>query len=260
MLSVLDLFTIDEPRWTVDGIATSLGFTQSTAYRYVSELCGSGLIAPMGSGAYALGPRIIELDRQIRQTDPLVGLASRVAPTLLEAVLKGVVTLASVRGDAVLSVFQAKKPADLELSFDRGRSMGLFRGAAAKAILVQLPRARLTKLFLHRQPEIAEAGLGPSWVEFWGNMQAMRRRRVVVSRGEAEPTSWGVAAPVVDAERSVFSSITLVMPADSFSEREAARLSAVVVDAAEAVTTGLASTNGQGLVPTMAATSRRRFQ
>lgn len=240
MLSVLDLFTIERPRWTVEEIAEALRFTQSTAYRYVSTLCGSGLIAPMGTGQYALGPRVIELDRQIRLTDPLIGLTAQIAPRLLKSVPKGVVTLASLRGDAVLSVFQARKPADIELSFERGRSMDLFRGAAAKAILAHLPRARLMRLFLYRQPEIASATLGRTWQEFWTAVQALRRQPAIVSRGEAEVTSWGVAAPVFDLERNILSSITLIMPIGSYTEKAATRLSRMVSDAATSIKAGLA--------------------
>ena len=70
MLSVLDAFSEDAPIWTVDNIAAALGYTRATAYRYVGGLCDAGLLTRVAQGAYALGPRIIELDRQIQRCDP----------------------------------------------------------------------------------------------------------------------------------------------------------------------------------------------
>src|SRR3546814_9924319 len=38
MLGVLDAFSLEHPVWTVEGLTSKLGYTRSTAYRYVKEL------------------------------------------------------------------------------------------------------------------------------------------------------------------------------------------------------------------------------
>ena len=78
LLSVLDLYSEVEPIWTLDEIIQQTGYARSTAYRYVRELCDSGLLISIGKGAHVLGPRFIELDRLIRNTDPLLMAAQKI--------------------------------------------------------------------------------------------------------------------------------------------------------------------------------------
>src|SRR5688572_12073091 len=71
LLGVLDLFTPGSPAWSTDALIRSLDMSRSNGYRYIKALSDVGLIAPVSDGHYVLGPRIVELDRQIRQCDPL---------------------------------------------------------------------------------------------------------------------------------------------------------------------------------------------
>ena len=57
-----------------DEIAAALGLARTTCYRYVRELAQAGLLVS-GGGRYSLGHRIIRLDHQIRECDPLIGAA-----------------------------------------------------------------------------------------------------------------------------------------------------------------------------------------
>ena len=75
LLGVLDLFTPAAPAWSTDALIRSLGMSRSNGYRYIKALSDVGLIAPVSNGHYVLGPRIVELDRQIRQCDPLYNAA-----------------------------------------------------------------------------------------------------------------------------------------------------------------------------------------
>src|SRR5450830_578444 len=71
-LSVLKLFTLDRPVWTAEAISKSLEVSISTAYRYVLALEDVGLVTTASAGRYILGPAIIQLDRQLQLTDPLL--------------------------------------------------------------------------------------------------------------------------------------------------------------------------------------------
>src|SRR5512143_637271 len=121
MLCVVDLFSEDASVWTVDGIATELGYTRATAYRYVGELYDAGLLTRVSRGAYALGPRIIELDRQIRRCDPLLRAGEPVMQELLKPNRGQVVLLCSLFQDKVLCVHQEGHDRKLALSYARGR-------------------------------------------------------------------------------------------------------------------------------------------
>ena len=240
MLSVLDTFTERAPIWTVDGIAAARGYTRATAYRYVGELCAAGLLTRVAQGAYALGPRIIELDRQIQRSDPLLHVADQVMQGLLHPGRGQVVLLCSLFRDEVLCVHQVGRDKTLALSYARGRPMPLFRGATSKVILACLPERRLTRLFVDHHEEIRKAGLGRKREEFLASLKAIRRSGYSITRGEVDAGVVGLAAPVFGGERSVLGSLSIVYSKGRFPERRADRTIARLKHAADAIRESLA--------------------
>ena len=73
---LLGLFSLEQPVWTAEQIAPRLGVAISSAYRLIGRLSNAGLVDAVTPGRYVLGPAIIQLDRQIQLTDPLI-LAAR---------------------------------------------------------------------------------------------------------------------------------------------------------------------------------------
>jgi DNA-binding IclR family transcriptional regulator len=240
MLSVLDTFSEKAPIWTVDGIAGAYGYTRATAYRYVGELCDAGLLTRVAQGAYALGPRIIELDRQIQRSDPLLHVAESVMQGLLHPDHGQVVLLCSLFRDEVLCVHQAARDKTLALSYTRGRPMPLFRGATSKVMLGWLPERRLTRLFLDHQDEIRKAGLGRTREEFLAALKAIRRQGYAITRGEVDASVVGVAVPLFGGERTVLGSLSAVYSQGRFPERRTDATIAQLKQAADAIRDGLA--------------------
>jgi DNA-binding IclR family transcriptional regulator len=239
MLSVLDTFTESTPIWTVDGIAESLDYTRATAYRYVGELCDAGLLTRVAQGAYALGPRIIELDRQIQRSDPLLRAAGGVMQGLLHPDNGQVVLLCSLFRDEVLCVHQAARDKTLALSYTRGRPMPLFLGATSKVILACLPERRLTRLFLEHHDDIRAAGLGRTREEFLTSLKTIRREGYAITRAEVDKNVVGVAVPLFGGERAVLGSLSIVYAKARFPESRFPQTIARLMQAAEAIRTGL---------------------
>ena len=73
-LRILDLFMEGRISVHVDDVVKMLASSKATAYRYLGFLCDAGLLSPTSGGTYVLGPRIIELDRLMRISDPLLTL------------------------------------------------------------------------------------------------------------------------------------------------------------------------------------------
>ena len=71
-LAILSLFDEQHPVWHTDEINEAAGYTRATGYRYVKDLVEFGFLRKVSAGRYALGPRIIELDFQLRRSDPLL--------------------------------------------------------------------------------------------------------------------------------------------------------------------------------------------
>ena len=105
VLALIDLFTEIQPVWTTEALIQKQGTSRATTYRDLKALVASGFLAPVAPGAYALGPRFIELDRQIRLADPLL----KVAPPIMAAQrmkVQGTQLLFRYYGIRVLSIHE----------------------------------------------------------------------------------------------------------------------------------------------------------
>jgi len=83
LLSVLSLFSVERPNWTVEEAAAELDVSVTTTYRYFKSLNEIGLLTPVSRAGYMLGPAIIEWDREIQLCDPMLSAARDVMADLI---------------------------------------------------------------------------------------------------------------------------------------------------------------------------------
>ena len=229
MLAVLDLFDHAHGVRSVDEIGAATGYTRSTAYRYVGELADAGLLAQAAPGRYCLGPRIIQLDRQLRESDPLLAAMRAIEPTLPRWSREQLRLLCRVYRDTVTCIHQS---GDLghAVSFSRGYPMPLFRSATSKAILSFLHERHCTKLHLRNTDRVREAGLGASWPEFEATRREIRQKGYAMSAGEVDSGVFGIAAPIFGAHRRVIRSISVVRAASALDATRFAKESNALID------------------------------
>jgi len=209
VFAILDLFTLEHPAWYTDEIIRTLGYTRPTGYRYVKELVEAGFLQKVAAGRYALGARIVMLDRQLRQTDPVLLAA---APLMHElAARTGFdAVLSSMFSRQLVDTYHASADTELKLEYGRGRSRPLFQGGAPKVILAHLPRAQLVKLYEANASEVAAHGMGATWSAFRKGLAAIRKRGFYLSLGELEAGLGGAAVPLLDGDGDVMAALTLV--------------------------------------------------
>ena len=214
LLAALALFTIERPQWTVDEAAERIGVSATTAYRYFKQLTDSGLISPVAGAGYRLGPAIVQMDRQIQATDPMLIAARMVMVDLVQHAAEGsTVLLCRLFHDRVMCMHQVMGRGPQEpVSYERGRLMPLYRGATAKSILAHLPTRAQKSLFAHHADEIAAAGLGKNFDDFRNSLATLRRAGVCVTRGEIDPGRIGISAPIFDRDHAVLGSLSLALP------------------------------------------------
>lgn len=249
MLAVLDLFSESAPAWTVEEVAAALGYTRSTAYRYVGELAEAGLLVAVQSGCYSLGPRILRLDRQLRDSDPMLAAFRRIEPGLRplgrgQDAREQTWLLCRMFRDSVICIHQSGSVAT-DISFSRGFPMPLFRGATSKAILAFLPDRQLMRLYLANQAAVADAGLGADWKAFKAVLRDIRRDGYVASVSEVDRGVFGIAAPVFDPEGRVIGSISCVRPVAALDRARWAREGGVLVGTAAAISKGMVDALGR---------------
>ena len=161
------------------------------------------------SGHYALGPRIIQLDYQLRQSDPVLRAAVPVMESLASRTKLDVV-LSAIFGMQVVDTYRSNRGTSLQLAYGRGRPRPLFRGAAPKVLLAHLPRARLQRLYKAQSRQIAAAHLGNNWGQFRSCMTNISALPIYLSLGEVERSIGAAAVPLLNSEGDVVAALSLV--------------------------------------------------
>jgi DNA-binding IclR family transcriptional regulator len=205
MLALLDLFTESNPVWLSEELIDFMGVSRSTGYRYIKTLHHSGLLAAVGNGSYILGPRILELDLQIRQSDPLYKLAGPVLQQLFEETTWPAL-FCVLYSDSVMCIRAVGERLPTGF-FNRGQKRPLFSGAASKVILAHLPSHQINKLFLTQRTAIARAKLGTDLDTFKQRLRQIREDGYCKTTAEFSPGIVGIACPVFNRDGKILGSI-----------------------------------------------------
>lgn len=233
-LGVLSLFSLEKPVWTAEEVAARLEVSISSAYRYLSNLMELGLVATAGAGRYVLGPAIIQLDRQIQLTDPMLQQARPIMEELIVYAPPGsVMLLCRAFGDSVLCVHQVlNQGPQAVVSYERGRPMIMFRGATSRIILAFQQTRTLQALYGRHADDIRAAGLGDDWTTFRQTLTRLRKAGHAVSYGEIDPGRVGIAAPILNDDGRAVGSLSYVVAQSAVDERSVSRLVHLLAPAA----------------------------
>lgn len=236
--AVLNLFCEERPVWHADEINQTLGYTRATGYRYVKELVEEGFLRKVSAGRYSLGPRIIELDYQLRRSDPVLLAACPVMDDLVKKTRLDAV-LSTLFDDRMVDIHRASGDPTLRLSYGRGRPMPLFRGAAVKILLAHTERRHLQRLYETHAKEVQELGLGTTWSDFRTRMNTIRAEGFYLSLGEVEPKLGAAAVPIFDVDGEPAAALALVGLTESLVALGEKRLSTLLRKAQEDIHMGI---------------------
>lgn len=215
-LRILEQFTVERSVLPADWLVNQLGVSRASIYRDIHELVDTGLLEKVDGRGYALGTRIVELDRLIRLCDPLLAAADTLPQKLAEEA-GGTVLLCRLHARKVLCILQATSVAHpLAVSYERGRAMPLYRGATSKILLAFVSTAWLQDLVTDDRAALAQAGLPQSLAALQEHLAPMRARGYAMTRGEVDQGAVGIAVPLLDGER-LLGSLSVVMPASRSS-------------------------------------------
>jgi DNA-binding IclR family transcriptional regulator len=235
MLSLLDMFTPAAPSWSSDALIRALGTSRSTGYRYIKALADIDLLTPVANGHYILGPRIIELDLQIRNCDPLYNAAGPCLKRLVqETGLTGI--LCALFSGSVLCVREEIGPDNPSHLFSRGQRRPLFRGAASKIILAHLGPHQLRSIYGKHRNTIATSGLGADWSSFRETLGEIRRAGCAMTIGEFNPGVMGIAAPIFNHSGQILGSLGVAGSDARLDRQDLQRIRTAVMEGAREVT------------------------
>ena len=237
---------MERSEWTVEQAAHAIGQPVSTTYRHFAVLSKAGLIDSFRGGRYVLGPAIIELDRLIRKTDPLLNAAQPAMKFLSGAIDRAaVVLLCRFYRDQVMCIDQAiaGRPT-FAPSYERGRLMPLTQGAASKIILATLSDRAKKALQARNGKEFAAAGLGTNWGELRASLAAIRDAGYSVTYGEIDEGVIGISAPIVVAEGAPIGSISYVVSNGKAAQESVEQMARMLKSAAAQITATLVAYSG----------------
>jgi DNA-binding IclR family transcriptional regulator len=231
---LLDMF--GDERWlvTAEDVMATLGVPRTTAYRTVRALTETGFLDRISDEGYALGPRILQLYRQVQLGDPLLQVARPVAVALASSAPAGsIVLLCRYYRSQAMCVHQEMAPGPQDrVSYEVGRPMALYRGSSSKAVLAALDRARLKKLYENDAAGISEAELGGTREEFLAALKAIRRAGYCVARGEVDTGRIGISSPLSVTRFGLAGCISLVLSEVLSNELDVSRAIVQVTTAA----------------------------
>lgn len=243
MLAILDLFQGGALRWTSDEMTDRLGYSRSTLYRYLGVLTDAGLLTSLPSIGYTLGPRITELDHELRSSDPLITNGRPILQTLVKEI-NGFGLLCRRYRKHVLCVHQEPGISGISSSYERGRAMPLLRGATSRVILAHLSTQQLRRIYGELSGALSEGGFGRTLKEVQDNLRTIREDGYCRSRGEVTPGVTGIAAPVFDGMGSVIGSLTLTVRNDDVDSRSERSMIERVIFSARLLTDSMRTTGG----------------
>lgn len=234
MLSVLDLFRPGQPVIDADIVCRELGCAPASAYRYLRELGQAGLLVRLPRG-YALGPKVIALDRQMTDYDPVIVLGrdlldDLVAQTRLDALIS------ELYGASVVNVLLKRGPDAGPTGGGRGGVIDLFLTATSRVVLAYLQPRQIRRIYDAHEATPERQRLGADWKAFSKSLLAIRKQGYCISEGELNPDRTGIAAPIFDEKRRVLGSITLVGRTSRFKAFQQPYLCGLVTSAAAELT------------------------
>ncbi len=211
----MQLFDLNKPVVSTAELIEVLGVSRATVYRDLAQLERAGFLERVSQRGYALGTQIVELDRQIRLADPLLG-ASQPLMRAMARQTGGVVLLCRLQANKVMCIHQEPGPGATFVSYERGRAMPLYRGATSKIILANLPETAIDALWVRDTSAITESRLPSSLSALKKYLSQLRDARLCVTGGEVDEGVTGLAVPLLDGSK-LLGSLSVVIQTDSLN-------------------------------------------
>ena len=234
VLSILSLFSQQRPVWQPEEICEVLDFTRATGYRYIKELVDFGLLKKVSARNYSLGPRIIELDYQLRGSDPVLLAADPVMQELSTKTGKEVVLTVLINRKQVIDTHRvyALNPGQTSVARSRGRQRPMFRAGAPKILLSWLPRHQQKQIYQSHAAEILAHSMGSTWDEFRTQLDQIRKSGFYMSWGELEPELGAAVVPVFNPDGDNVAALNLLDSPENIRNTDPVRIKALLEEVA----------------------------
>ena len=219
--AVLNAFTLDEPRLTLNQIAEKIGLPMSTTLRFLTTLVGIGALNRTEERTYSLGNKIYLLGAvarsHYRPYQVIRPYMERMRDKTKEAV-----SLYGVEGEYRVCYEHVPSLLTMRCVVRVGDRFQLWAGASGKILLAYADKETVRREIAKLTP--ITRGTITDEKAFLEDLELTRNREYAISRGEREDGILSIALPIFDWQGRVAYAFSLAGPALRFTEEKAVSL------------------------------------
>lgn len=234
-LEVLSAFIGGEQEVSLAALTRRLGLHKSTVFRALQTLLVCRYVEQNPeSKDYRLSPKVLQLaDTFLRHTD----LRTTARPHLEELVWKvrQTVTFAIPRQDQVVFIDKVEGPGNVRFFCEIGRSLPLYVGAAARAILAHMPPAEIERYLRQVDPRALTSHTLTSTDELRQALVQTRQQGYSYSNQEVDYGVSAVGAAILDHKEMPVGGIAVAGLSLNFTDEAISRLGPLVQQTALAI-------------------------
>jgi DNA-binding IclR family transcriptional regulator len=221
-IGLLSLFSETDRSFSVEDLSKRSGLPAPTVYRYTQNLRECGLLVQIRPGVLSLGPRIAELDRLMRKSDPLLIASEVVFPEALNNIRPSALLLSRYTGrDTVLAIrTEATHDAGRDQGYKRERGVPYspLKGASSLVILAHRSSRTIAHAY-SRDPEyIREVGMGKTLQAFIEHLAGIRRRGFARTTNSFSTGRTSIAIPIFDDSGHAEASLARILENARYEE------------------------------------------
>ena len=208
VVAILDAFSADTPRLSLQGLAERTGLPQSTTYRLACELVEWGGLE-RGSGGYQIGLRLWEIGELARRGEQLRDIAVPFMQDLYDATRENV-HLAVLDGHEALYIEKITGRRATRVVTRRGGRLPLHATGVGKVLLAYAQEELVDNVISHGlRPYTPHTIVVPAQLR--RKLSEVRRSGLAFANEEMSLGSVSVAAPILSAPDTAVAALALVV-------------------------------------------------
>jgi IclR family acetate operon transcriptional repressor len=224
----------------VTELANRTGLVPSTAHRLLHTLAKRGYVSQSESGRYLLGYKVVEVASGLEHRLERLRVVARPHLEGIQRATGETVNLVVLDADRVVYVDQVEGSLSVRMFTTVGTSVPAHTTGAGKAMLAGAPRELVLELYDGREPLERLTGRTLTTLDaLEADFTRIRRRGYAVDHEEHEEGVGCVAVAVYDHTGRPSAAISVSGPSARVLGPNAARLGALLVEHARAVSDGL---------------------
>ncbi len=228
-ISVLRVFTPEEPELSPADIVRKLGIPKPTVYRILACLTKYGLLEKnRRNGSYTVGPVLCTLGSIYLSTTDLLKVSEPVIETLNN--LTGEVTNVAILDDKghIIFVLREESKHALRIGFHVGYTSPAYANALGKALLSELPDTEIDHLYPEEILKPLTRKTVPTKTELKRELEQIRKTGVSVNSEQAVEGVEAVAAVIRDDRGRTIAATGIGVPKVRMNEARLQKLSVLI--------------------------------